>query len=151
MMPDLATRVVTRQTHVMQRMEAELVVFGAGISGVSAALEAARLGRRVALIDGAPSLGGQSVGAIVGTFCGLYSNGPNPYQVTHGIADDTCMIWVRRARCTASPVLATPLSYSTTKPPSPAGSKKQCARRKSRCCSVPFCFAYVATAGALAE
>ena len=88
MMPDLATRVVTRQTHVMQRMEAELVVFGAGISGVSAALEAARLGRRVALIDGAPSLGGQSVGAIVGTFCGLYSNGPNPYQVTHGIADD---------------------------------------------------------------
>ena len=52
MMPDLATRVVTRQTHVMQRMEAELVVFGAGISGVSAALEAARLGRRVALIDG---------------------------------------------------------------------------------------------------
>jgi hypothetical protein len=41
----------------------------------------------VALLDGAPSLGGQAVGAVIGTFCGLFSNGPAPYQVTHGIAD----------------------------------------------------------------
>jgi hypothetical protein len=40
------------------------------------------------LIDGAPVLGGQAVGAIIGTFCGFFSNGPKPYQVTHGIADE---------------------------------------------------------------
>jgi 2-polyprenyl-6-methoxyphenol hydroxylase-like FAD-dependent oxidoreductase len=72
-------------THIV---EADIAVLGAGISGISAALEAARLGRKVVLIDGAPSLGGQAVGAVIGTFCGLFSNGPQPYQVTHGIADD---------------------------------------------------------------
>jgi hypothetical protein len=85
---NLETRIVTRRSDAAQRVDADIVVLGAGIAGVSAALEAARLGRRVALIDGAPTLGGQAVGAIIGTFCGFYSNGPNPYQVTHGIADD---------------------------------------------------------------
>jgi hypothetical protein len=63
-------------------------VVGAGISGVSAAVEAARLGRKVVLVDGLPSLGGQAVNSIIGTFCGLFSNGPEPRQLTHGIADD---------------------------------------------------------------
>jgi glycine/D-amino acid oxidase-like deaminating enzyme len=85
--PNLATRVVTRGAGDARRIEADIAVLGAGIAGVSAALEAARLGRRVVLIDGAPTLGGQAVGAIIGTFCGLYSNGPAPYQVTGGIAD----------------------------------------------------------------
>jgi len=66
---------------------ADLVVLGAGIAGVSAGLEAAALGLKAVLIDGAPSLGGQSVGAEIGTFCGFFGNGPNPAQVTHGIAD----------------------------------------------------------------
>src|SRR2546429_9975650 len=66
----------------------DLCVVGAGISGVSAALEAARLGRKVILIDGLPALGGQAVNSIIGTFCGLFSNGPAPYQFTHSIADD---------------------------------------------------------------
>src|SRR3984893_9946287 len=61
---------------------------GAGIAGVSAALEAARLGRRVALIDGLPALGGQAVNSIIGTFCGLFANGTHGRQLTHGIADD---------------------------------------------------------------
>jgi FAD dependent oxidoreductase len=85
--PNLATRIVTRRTEAPRRVEADIAVLGAGIAGVSAALEAARLGRRVILIDGAPTLGGQAVGAVIGTFCGLYSNGPAPYQVTGGIAD----------------------------------------------------------------
>jgi hypothetical protein len=70
------------------QLAADLCVVGAGIAGVSAALEAARLGRRVALVDAAPELGGQSVGAVVGTIVGLYGLGPDPEQLTHGIADE---------------------------------------------------------------
>jgi hypothetical protein len=58
------------------------------MAGISAALEAAKLGRRVAIVDAAPALGGQAVGSIVGTIIGLYTHGPKPYQLTHGIADD---------------------------------------------------------------
>ena len=58
------------------------------MSGVSAALEAARLGRRVVIVDAAPALGGQAVGSIIGTIIGLYTHGERPYQITHGIADD---------------------------------------------------------------
>jgi predicted oxidoreductase len=74
----------TRVAHV----EADICVVGSGISGISAAGEAARLGRKVVLVDGLPSLGGQAVNSIIGTFCGLFSNGPEPRQLTHGIADD---------------------------------------------------------------
>lgn len=82
------TKFVQRQASAAKIIEADIAVIGAGIAGLSAALEAAKLGRRVVLVDGAPTLGGQAVGAIIGTFCGLFSNGPEPYQVTHGIADD---------------------------------------------------------------
>lgn len=69
-------------------VEADICVLGAGISGVSAALEAARLGRKVVIVDGAPALGGQAIGSIIGTLIGLYTHGPDAYQITHGIADD---------------------------------------------------------------
>jgi hypothetical protein len=69
-------------------LSADICVLGAGISGVSAALEAAKLGRRVVIVDGAPALGGQAIGSIIGTLIGLYTHGPNAYQLTHGIADD---------------------------------------------------------------
>ena len=69
-------------------LSAEICVLGAGIAGVSAALEAARLGRKVALLDGLPALGGQAVNSIIGTFCGLFANGSHGRQLTHGIADD---------------------------------------------------------------
>jgi flavin-dependent dehydrogenase len=69
-------------------LSAEICVLGAGIAGVSAALEAARLGRKVALLDGLPALGGQAVNSIIGTFCGLFANGSHGHQLTHGIADD---------------------------------------------------------------
>jgi len=82
-------RTVRREaTAAASILEAEIVVLGAGIAGVSAAIEAARLGRRTILVDGAPQLGGQSVGAVIGTFCGLFSNGPAPHQVTYGIATE---------------------------------------------------------------
>ena len=69
------------------KVDADICVLGAGIAGTSAALEAAALGRKVVLIDGLPALGGQAVNSIIGTFCGLYSNGPKRVQLTHGIAD----------------------------------------------------------------
>ncbi|MCR4442826.1 MAG: FAD-dependent oxidoreductase [Peptococcaceae bacterium] len=84
-----ATRTVKREGTVpAQELTADICVAGAGIAGVSAALEAARLGRRVILFDCLPALGGQAVNSMIHMFCGLFSNGPNPYQFTHGIADD---------------------------------------------------------------
>ncbi|WP_422775657.1 FAD-dependent oxidoreductase [Pseudomonas mediterranea] len=81
-------RTVRRQSApAAQRLKTDICIAGAGISGVSAALEAARLGKRVVLFDALPMLGGQAVGSIIGTFCGLFSNGPHRRQLTHGIAD----------------------------------------------------------------
>jgi hypothetical protein len=83
-----ATRIVRRDgARAARRIEADICVVGAGIAGVSAALEAARLGRTVVLVDGLHALGGQAVNSIIGTFCGLFSNGHSGYQLTHGIAD----------------------------------------------------------------
>jgi 2-polyprenyl-6-methoxyphenol hydroxylase-like FAD-dependent oxidoreductase len=69
-------------------IEADICVVGAGISGTTAAVEAARLGRRVVLADSAPALGGQAIGSIIGTIIGLYTHGSGAYQITHGIADE---------------------------------------------------------------
>ena len=66
----------------------DLCVVGSGAAGLSAALEAAALGRRVVLVDAAPQLGGQAVGAALGTICGLFRNGPVPRRLTHGAMDD---------------------------------------------------------------
>lgn len=83
-----AIRTVRRGTHpAATRLQVDLCVLGAGIAGTSAALESAKLGKRVALVDGLPALGGQAVNSIIGSFCGLFSNGPNRTQLTHGIAD----------------------------------------------------------------
>lgn len=84
-----ATRTVRRPpARAARTVSADICVLGSGITGVSAALEAARLGRKVVLVDGAPALGGQAIGSIIGTIIGLYTHGPQPYQITHGIADD---------------------------------------------------------------
>jgi hypothetical protein len=88
-MPATTTRVLRRSTKPAPSViTADICVVGSGVAGVSAALEAARLGRSVVIIDAAPSLGGQAVGSIIGTIIGLYTHGPEPYQITHGIADD---------------------------------------------------------------
>lgn len=85
--PDrLVTGIVRRTDEAPRRVDADLCVVGSGAAGMSAALEAAKLGASVAMIEAGPALGGQSVGALIGTFCGLYGNGPDPKQVTHGIA-----------------------------------------------------------------
>jgi hypothetical protein len=85
----IATRTVRRSSgRAVKTVKADICVLGAGISGVSAALEAAKLGRKIVLVDGAPALGGQAIGSIIGTIIGLYTHGPQAYQITHGVADD---------------------------------------------------------------
>ncbi len=86
---EVNTRTITRPARREPTTVAcDVCVVGSGVSGVSAALEAARLGRRVVLVDAAPALGGQAVGSIIGTIIGLFTHGERPYQITHGIADD---------------------------------------------------------------
>jgi hypothetical protein len=88
-MTDMQTREKRRAPAREPRtLDVDICVVGAGIAGTSAALEAAALGRRVAIVDAAPALGGQAIGSIVGTIIGLYTHGEAPYQITHGIADD---------------------------------------------------------------
>lgn len=83
------TRVVRRNGSVPpMEHSADICVVGAGISGVSAAIEAAQLGRKVILIDGLPTLGGQAVNSIIGMIVGLFGNPPKNKQLTHGIADN---------------------------------------------------------------
>jgi FAD-dependent oxidoreductase family protein len=83
------TRVVRQSgSPPVREHKADICVVGAGISGVSAAIEAARLGRNVILIDGLPALGGQAVNSIIGMMVGLFGNPPGNKQLTHGIADD---------------------------------------------------------------
>lgn len=85
----IPTRTFRRSTtRTPTTIRADICVLGAGISGVAAALEAARLGRRVVIVDGAPALGGQAIGSIIGTLIGLYTHGPKAYQITHLVADD---------------------------------------------------------------
>ena len=87
--PSTETVVLRRgKDDVTRRLKADICVVGAGIAGVSAALQAAKLGRRVILVDSQPALGGQAVNSIIATFCGLFSNGTHGYQFTYGIADD---------------------------------------------------------------
>jgi 2-polyprenyl-6-methoxyphenol hydroxylase-like FAD-dependent oxidoreductase len=82
------TRIVRRQGSAPQLVEADICVVGAGSAGISAALEAAKLGRKVVLVDGLPTLGGQMVNSIIGTFCGLFANGTHGHQFTYGMAED---------------------------------------------------------------
>ena len=69
-------------------IRAGVCVVGAGIAGLSAAIESARLHRDVVLVDSLPLLGGQMVHSLIGLFCGVFGNGPAYAQLTHGIFDD---------------------------------------------------------------
>ena len=80
-------KTVRIQDRPAQVYRGDVCVVGSGAAGLSAALEAARLGRRVSIVDAAPHIGGQAVGAALGTICGLFGNGPVPKRLTHGVMD----------------------------------------------------------------
>jgi len=69
-------------------IRADVCVVGAGIAGLSAAIESARLGRDVVLVDSLPVIGGQMVHSLIGLFCGVFGNAPGYAQLTHGVFDD---------------------------------------------------------------
>src|ERR1700709_914287 len=91
---DLPVRTVVRNASDPGRgapdslVTADACVLGAGIAGISAAVEAARLGKDVVLVDALPVLGGQMVNSLIGLFCGVYGNAPEHRRLTHGILDD---------------------------------------------------------------
>ncbi|GHJ34785.1 FAD-dependent oxidoreductase [Streptomyces sp. TS71-3] len=86
---DLEVHTVTRpERPAVHELAADVCVVGAGIAGLSAAVESARLGRSVVLVDALPVLGGQMVNSLIGLFCGVFGNAPEHHQLTHGIFDD---------------------------------------------------------------
>jgi 2-polyprenyl-6-methoxyphenol hydroxylase-like FAD-dependent oxidoreductase len=86
---DLKVRTVTKPARsVGHDVDADVCIIGAGIAGLSTAVESARLGRRVVLVDALPVLGGQMVNSLIGLFCGVFGNAPEHRRLTHGIFDD---------------------------------------------------------------
>jgi hypothetical protein len=79
------TKPATTEVH---EINADVCVVGAGIAGLSAAIESARLGKSVVLVDSLPLIGGQMVHSLIGLFCGVFGNGPDYVQLTHGVFDD---------------------------------------------------------------
>lgn len=82
------TKIVQKRGIEIAYLKADVLVVGAGCAGVMAALQAARLGKKVVLADAAPLPGGQSTNANIGLFCGLYSRMPDHHRYTYGIVSD---------------------------------------------------------------
>ncbi|WP_236794885.1 FAD-dependent oxidoreductase [Amycolatopsis sp. GM8] len=72
----------------VHEITADVCIVGAGVAGTSAAIESAKLGRDVVLVDSLPVLGGQMVNSLIGLFCGVFGNAPDYRQLTHGIFDE---------------------------------------------------------------
>ena len=87
-MPAFPHNTIIRRTAQATHLDCDICVVGAGAAGLSAALEAAALGRQVILADAAPQIGGQAVSSAIGTICGLYSNGPDAERLIHGVMDE---------------------------------------------------------------
>lgn len=85
---ELKLTTVTRPAEPTHEIRADVCVVGAGIAGLSAAIESARLGRDVVLVDSLPVIGGQMVHSLIGLFCGVFGNAPRYVQLTHGVFDD---------------------------------------------------------------
>lgn len=56
-------------------IETHILIVGAGISGIAAAVSASRNGKKVVVVDNHAYPGGAATASEVGTICGLYRNG----------------------------------------------------------------------------
>jgi hypothetical protein len=68
-----------------ETVQTDITVIGGGLSGVNAAIAAARLGQKVALIQNRPMLGGNSSSEVRVWVCGATSHGVNRYARETGI------------------------------------------------------------------
>ena len=68
-----------------QTIEADVIVVGGGLAGVSAAVAAARLGRRTVLINNRPVLGGNSSSEVRVWVCGATAHGNQRWARETGI------------------------------------------------------------------
>ncbi|MFD1677355.1 FAD-dependent oxidoreductase [Alicyclobacillus fodiniaquatilis] len=66
-------------------VQTEITVIGGGLAGVCAAVSAARLGQRVALVQNRPVLGGNSSSEVRVWVCGATAHGTNRYARETGI------------------------------------------------------------------
>ncbi|MDF2921483.1 MAG: pyridine nucleotide-disulfide oxidoreductase [Paenibacillaceae bacterium] len=73
----------TKMKH--ETVQAEITVVGGGLSGLCAAVAAARLGRTVALVHNRPVLGGNSSSEVRVWVCGATAHGTNRYARETGI------------------------------------------------------------------
>ena len=55
-------------------------------------------------MDSLPLIGGQMVHSLIGLFCGVFGNGPDYTQLTHGIFDEFSVISARAVTCISSAV-----------------------------------------------
>ncbi|MEK8130415.1 FAD-dependent oxidoreductase [Paenibacillus filicis] len=70
---------------LQETIKADITVVGAGLSGVNAAIAAARLGQTVTLVHNRPVLGGNSSSEVRVWVCGATAHGTNRYARETGI------------------------------------------------------------------
>lgn len=80
----------------------DVIVAGAGSSGSTAAIAAARTGARTLLIERYGFLGGTST-AVLDTFYGFYTPGTRSLRVVRGIADDVISELMKFSACFERP------------------------------------------------
>ncbi|UQZ34365.1 pyridine nucleotide-disulfide oxidoreductase [Paenibacillus sp. PK3_47] len=69
----------------LEHVHSDITVVGGGLAGVCAAIAAARLGKKVALIQNRPVLGGNSSSEVRVWVCGATAHGTNRYARETGI------------------------------------------------------------------
>jgi hypothetical protein len=81
-----------------------VLVVGGGAAGVAAAVAAARLGRKVTLVERYGFCGGGAVAGMSGTICGMYEASDNgsadPRQLVFGFADEFATVLQNRGGLT---------------------------------------------------
>ncbi|CAM4509294.1 FAD-dependent oxidoreductase [Paenibacillus macerans] len=71
-----------------ETVQSDITVVGGGLAGVCAAVAAARLGKKVALVQNRPVLGGNSSSEVRVWVCGATAHGVNRYARETGIMDE---------------------------------------------------------------
>lgn len=78
---------------IQGQFETDVVVFGGGMAGISAALAAARMGKEVTLVEKQCLLGGLATQGLVTIFLPLCDG--NGHQVIHGIAEELLKLSIK--------------------------------------------------------